>query len=110
LHKRCATKNWGAIELMDMYQIIKKPLVTEKGTVMLSEGNWVTFVVHLDANKIEIREAVQKIFTVSVLQVNTQIVRGKRKRFGKSMGQSKPWKKAIVQLKEGDKIEIFEGV
>jgi len=95
---------------MDMYQIVKKPLVTEKGTVMLSEGNWVTFKVHLDANKIEIREAIQKIFTVSVLQVNTQIVRGKRKRFGKSMGQSKSWKKAMVQLKEGDKIEIFEGV
>jgi large subunit ribosomal protein L23 len=95
---------------MDMYQIVKKPLVTEKGTVMLSEGNWVAFKVHLDANKIEIREAVQKIFSVSVLQVNTQIVRGKRKRFGKAMGQSKAWKKAIVQLKEGDKIEMFEGV
>ena len=92
---------------MDMYQIVKKPLVTEKGTVMLGEGNWVTFKVHLDANKIEIREAVQKIFTVSVLRVNTQIVRGKRKRFGRAMGQSKAWKKAIVQLKEGDKIEIF---
>ena len=95
---------------MDMYQIVKKPLVTEKGTVMLSEGNWVTFKVHLDANKIEIREAVQKIFSVSVLQVNTQVVRGKRKRFGKAMGQTKSWKKAMVQLKEGDKIEIFEGV
>ena len=95
---------------MDMYQIVKKPLVTEKGTVMLGEGNWVTFKVHLDANKIEIREAVQKIFSVSVLQVNTQIVRGKRKRFGKSMGQTKSWNKAMVQLKEGDKIEIFEGV
>ena len=95
---------------MDMYQIVKKPLVTEKGTVMLGDGNWVTFKVHLDANKIEIREAVQKIFSVSVLQVNTQIVRGKRKRFGKTMGQSKAWKKAMVQLKEGDKIEIFEGV
>jgi large subunit ribosomal protein L23 len=95
---------------MDMYKIIEKPLVTEKGTVMLSEGNRVTFRVHLDANKIEIREAIQKIFNVSVLQVNTQIVRGKRKRFGKQMGQSKAWKKAMVQLKEGDKIEIFEGV
>ena len=71
---------------MDMYQIVKKPLVTEKGTIMLSEGNWVTFKVHLDSNKIEIREAVQKIFSVSVLQVNTQIVRGKRKRFGRTMG------------------------
>jgi len=95
---------------MDMYQIIIKPLVTEKGTTMLSEGNWVTFKVHSDANKIEIKEAVQKIFSVSVLQVNTQIVRGKRKRFGRTMGQSKAWKKAMVQLKEGDKIEIFEGV
>jgi large subunit ribosomal protein L23 len=95
---------------MDMYKIVKKPLVTEKGTVMLSEGNRVTFKVHLDANKIEIREAVQKIFSVTVLQVNTQVVRGKRKRFGRAMGQTKSWKKAMVQLKEGDKIEIFEGV
>ena len=95
---------------MDMYQVVIKPLVTEKGTMMLSEGNWVTFRVHPDANKIEVREAIQKIFSVSVLQVNTQIVRGKRKRFGKTMGQSKAWKKAMVQLKEGDKIEVFEGV
>jgi large subunit ribosomal protein L23 len=95
---------------MDMYKIVKKPLVTEKGTVMLSEGNRVTFKVHLDANKIEIRDAVQKIFSVTVLRVNTQVVRGKRKRFGKAMGQTKSWKKAMVQLKEGDKIEIFEGV
>ncbi len=95
---------------MDMYQVVIKPLVTEKGTMMLSEGNWVTFRVHPDANKIDVREAIQKIFSVSVLQVNTQIVRGKRKRFGKTMGQSKAWKKAMVRLKEGDKIEIFEGV
>ena len=95
---------------MDMYQVVIKPLVTEKGTMMLSEGNWVTYRVHPDANKIEVREAIQKIFSVSVLQVNTQIVRGKRRRFGKTMGQSKPWKKAMVRLKEGDKIEIFEGV
>ena len=95
---------------MDMCQVVIKPLVTEKGTMMLSEGNWVTLRVHPDANKIEVREAIQKIFSVSVLQVNTQIVRGKRRRFGKTMGQSKAWKKAMVRLKEGDKIEIFEGV
>ena len=95
---------------MDLYQVVIKPLVTEKGTMMLSEGNWVTFRVHPNANKIEVREAIQKIFSVSVLQVNTQIVRGKRRRFGKTMGQSKAWKKAMVRLKEGDKIEIFEGV
>ena len=95
---------------MDLYQVINKPLVTGKGTTMLSEGNWVTFNVHMDANKIQIRETVQKIFGVSVLKVNTQIVRGTRKRFGKTTGHTKAWKKAMVQLKEGDKIEIFEGV
>lgn len=95
---------------MEMYRIIEKPLVTEKGTDMLASGNWVTFRVNLAANKIEIREAVQKIFNVKVLHVNTQVVQGKRKRFGKTMGQSKSWKKAMVQLKEGEKIEIFEGV
>ena len=95
---------------MDLYRVVNKPLVTEKGTTMLADGNWVTFDVNMDANKIQIREAIQKIFNVSVLKVNTQIVRGKRRRFGRTMGQSKAWKKAMVQLKEGDKIEIFEGV
>jgi len=77
---------------------------------MLAGGNWVVFRVHLAANKIQIRAAVQEIFDVKVLHVNTQVVRGKRKRFGKNIGQSKAWKKAMVQLKEGEKIEIFEGV
>jgi large subunit ribosomal protein L23 len=95
---------------MDMYKIIEKPLVTEKGTDMLADGNWVMFQVHPAANKIEIREAVQKIFNVKVLHVNTQMVQGKRRRFGKTMGQLKTWKKAMVQLKEGEKIETFEGV
>ncbi len=95
---------------MDMYRVIEKPLVTEKGTDMLADGNWVVFRVNLEANKIQILEAVQKIFDVKVLHVNTQVVRGKRRRFGKAMGQSKAWKKAMVQLKEGDKIQIFEGV
>ncbi len=95
---------------MDIYRIVEKPLVTEKGTTMMGDGNWMTFKVNLDANKIQIREAIQKIFSVTVLQVNTQIVRGKRRRFGKAMGHTKNWKKAMVQLREGDKIEIFEGV
>jgi large subunit ribosomal protein L23 len=95
---------------MDMYRVIEKPLVTEKGSCMLASGNWVVFRVHTEANKIQIREAVQKIFDVKVLHVNTQVVQGKRKRFGKSMGESKTWKKAMVQLQEGEKIEIFEGV
>ena len=95
---------------MDIYKVIEKPLVTEKGSDMLADGNWVLFRVNPDANKIQIRGAIQKIFNVKVLQVNTQIVRGKRRRFGKNLGQSKAWKKAMVQLKEGDKIETFEGV
>ena len=95
---------------MDIYQVIEKPLVTEKGSDMLAQGNWVLFRVSPAANKIQIREAVQKIFDVKVLHVNTQIVRGKRKRFGRTMGHTKTWKKAMVQLKEGDRIEIFEGV
>ena len=95
---------------MDMYKIIEKPLVTEKGTDMLADANWVMFRVHPAANKIGIREAVQKIFNVKVLHVNTQMVQGKRRRFGKTMGQLKTWKKAMVQLKEGEKIETFEGV
>jgi large subunit ribosomal protein L23 len=95
---------------MDIYRVIEKPLVSEKGSEMLANGNWVLFRVHTQANKIQIREAVQKIFDVKVLHVNTQVVQGKRKRFGKAMGQSKNWKKAMVRLKEGDNIEIFEGV
>jgi large subunit ribosomal protein L23 len=95
---------------MDIYKIIEKPLVTEKGTEMLSEGNWVMFRVSLAANKIQIREAVQKIFNVKVLHVNTQIVRGKTRRAGRTISHLKSWKKAMVQLKEGEKIEIFEGV
>ena len=95
---------------MNMYKIIEKPMVTEKGASMLATGNWVVFRVHTESNKIQIREAVQKIFDVKVLHVNTQVVQGKTKRFGKTMGKSKNWKKAMVQLKEGEKIEIFEGV
>ncbi|HIE42131.1 MAG: 50S ribosomal protein L23 [Nitrospinaceae bacterium] len=95
---------------MDIYKVIVKPLVTEKGTEMLASGNWVMFKVSTEANKIQIREAVQKIFSVKVLHVNTQVMRGKSRRFGKTVGQLKSWKKAMVQLKEGDKIEIFDGV
>ena len=95
---------------MDIYKIIQKPLVTEKSTEILQDGNWVSFRVHLNANKIQIREAVEKIFDVNVLRVNTSIVRGKQRRFGKSVGVTKPWKKAVLRLKDGDKIELFEGV
>ena len=93
-----------------LYQILEKPLVTEKSAQALAESNRVSFRVRRFANKLQIKEAVEKIFSVNVLDVHTLVVKGKRKRFGKKMGMSKDWKKAIVRLKEGDKIDIFEGV
>lgn len=95
---------------MDTYRIVQKPLVTEKSTALQEDGNWLAFRVHPDANKIQIKAAVEKIFDVTVLQVNTLNVQGKAKRFGRTMGVSKGWKKAMLRLKDGDKIEMFEGV
>ena len=95
---------------MNIYKIIEKPLITEKSTLLLQERNSVSFRVHLLANKIQIKEAVEKIFNVTVVDVNTCRVKGKQRRFGRTMGTTKNWKKAVLRLKEGDKIEIFEGV
>ena len=91
------------------YQILKRPLVTEKSTKMLAEGNWVAFQVHPQANKIQIKDAVEKIFNVTVTKVNALVVPGKYRRFGRAIGHTKSWKKAMLRLKEGDKIEFFEG-
>ena len=96
--------------MKDLYQILEKPLVTEKSTELMQDGNWVCFKVRPDANKIQIKEAVEKIFSVKVLNVNTVNVKGKSRRFGRNIGQTKGWKKAMLLLKEGDKIEFFEGV
>ena len=96
--------------MYDSYKILKKPLVTEKSTQMLAEGNWVAFQVHSKANKIQIKGAVEKIFGVTVMRVNTLVVPGKYRRFGRTIGHTKSWKKAMLRLKEGDKIELFEGV
>lgn len=94
----------------DTYKILEKPLITEKSTMMQMDGNRIVFQVVPSANKLQIKEAVQKIFKVTVLDVNTLNVRPKRKRFGKHVGLTKATKKAIVTLKEGDTIEFFEGV
>src|SRR6266508_1535653 len=102
--------------------IIKRPLLTEKGTRLRETGgNLVApeaeqlrqklmFEVARDANKIEIREAVRKLFNVQVDDVRTQVVRGKKKRIGRFAGMRPHWKKAIVTLAAGQKIELFEGV
>lgn len=89
--------------------IIIKPVVSEKSVANM-EHNKYTFKVDLKANKIDIKKAIEEIFKVKVLDVKTMIVKGKMKRMGRYQGKRPDWKKAIVTLKEGDKIEIFEGL
>lgn len=88
-------------------QIIKRPLLTEKGTAMGEEDNKVIFEVALEANKISIRRAVERIYSVKVTSVHTQIMRGKIKRVGRSTGRRPKWKRAIITLAEGSSIDFF---
>ena len=88
-------------------QILKRPLLTEKGTSLSERENKVLFEVALNANKIEIKRAVEQLYEVKVLGVNTQVVRGKLKRMGRFSGKRSNWKKAIVQLAEGSSIDFF---
>jgi large subunit ribosomal protein L23 len=90
-------------------QIIRRPLITEKSTRQKEAGNQIAFVVDPRANKIEIRQAVEKLFKVKVKAVRTLNLAGKRKRMGRFFGWQSDWKKAIVTLKEGERIEFFEG-
>jgi large subunit ribosomal protein L23 len=92
-----------------MYQTILSPLVTEKATA-LSEKNQVVFKVTLDATKPEIKAAVEGLFGVKVLAVNTLIVKGKTKRFRGREGQRSDWKKAMVRLAEGQSIDLTTGL
>ena len=96
--------------MKDIYGIIRRPIVTEKSTIQREEINAVTFEVDRRANKIEIKEAVQKLFNVTVTDVRVMNFSGKSKRVGRYTGKKSDWKKAIVALKEGDSIEFFEGV
>jgi large subunit ribosomal protein L23 len=91
-----------------MYDVIKKPLVTEKTTIEKDARNVVAFVVHRDANKIEIKESVEKLFKVQVESVKTATVAGKVKRVGRQVGKRANWKKAYVTLKEGSNVDFFE--
>ncbi len=105
------------------HHVIKRPILTEKGTKLKDHGGAepgtfseedlkpkVLFEVALTANKIEIKKAVEALFSVKVADVHTQIVRGKLKRVGRFTGMQSSWKKAIVTLQAGNKIEFFEGV
>ena len=93
----------------DYYRILEKPLITEKSTMMQEQGNRVMFQVKRSANKMQIKDAVQSIFNVTVLDVNTINVKPRSRRMGRHVGLTKAWKKAIVLLKEGDRIDFFEG-
>jgi large subunit ribosomal protein L23 len=95
---------------MDIYSVIKKPLVTEKSTIARDEGNKYIFEVDRRATKIEIRNAVEKIFKVKVMTVRTMNFTGKKKRVGRIIGSRSDWKKAVVTLAPGSSIEVFEGV
>lgn len=94
---------------MHPLEVIRRPIVTEKDT-LLKQWNKYTFEVARDANKIQIKEAVEKAFNVKVVAVNVLTVPGKWRRRGKRRGLTPPWKKAIVTLAQGQKIELFEGV
>jgi large subunit ribosomal protein L23 len=90
------------------HDIIIRPIVTEKSSQMMGD-NWYTFEVHPTANKIMIRKAVEEIFKVKVVKVHTMNVKPKPKRMGAFKGKTRSWKKAMVSLAEGQRIEFFEG-
>jgi large subunit ribosomal protein L23 len=95
---------------MDPYQIIRRPLITEKGMRCNETNNTVVFQVDPRANKVQIKQAVEALFRVKVLQVNTLNMQGKKKRVRFREGKKPDWKKAYVTLREGDTITFFEGV
>jgi len=92
------------------YDILRRPVITEKATLMREVENSVVFEVDPRATKTEIKQAVEKVFSVKVLGVRTVHVRGKNARVGRFSGRKRNWKKAYVTLNEGDQIEFFEGV
>ena len=96
--------------MKDARQIIIRPLVTEKSTVLREESNHYSFRVVPDASKRQIASAIEELFDVHVTDVRTMRMQGKKKRMGRSLGRRPSWKKAIVTLAEGDTVDFFEGV
>lgn len=95
---------------MNLEQIVMAPLITEKGTFVGEKSNQVVFRVRLDASKDVIRDAVEQLFKVTVLKVRTIKLMGKNRKRGAIKGRRSDWKKAYVTLKDGDRIEFFEGM
>jgi large subunit ribosomal protein L23 len=96
-------------EGLNLNEVLIRPLITEKNTMLTAQGRY-TFEVDKRANKPMVRQAVEQIFKVDVTAVNVINVPGKTRRVGRSVGQTASWKKAIVTLRPGQRIEIFEGV
>ena len=94
---------------MNLYQVLRRPLITEKYTALQAQGKY-AFEVDGEATKPQIKQAVEKAFKVEVTAVNVMIVPGKRRRLGRWEVPPRPWRKAVVTLKPGNKIELFEGV
>ncbi|MBD3272538.1 MAG: 50S ribosomal protein L23 [Elusimicrobia bacterium] len=94
---------------MSIYQIIVKPIYTERGMLLKEKENRYVFRVNPSANKLAIKEAVQNLFKVDVEKVNTAMVRGKRRRMGAHEGLQPEWKKALVRIKKGQEIRPIEG-
>ena len=95
---------------MNIHEVIRRPLVTEKSSIGRDEHNLATFAVDPRANKHDIRRAVEQLFDVNVLEVRTMRQPRKKRRVGMKIGRKSEWKKAIVQLADGQSIEFFEGV
>jgi len=94
---------------VQLFDVLRRPLVTEKNTGLQEQGKY-SFEVAKEANKLAVKQAVEKAFKVTVLSVNVSTVRGRERRVGRRVVAGSPWKKAVVTLKPGDKIQIFEGV
>ncbi len=90
-------------------EIVKRPLITEKAERNREAHHQYAFEVHREATKIQVKQAVEKLFSVHVTSVHTSVARGKNKRVGRSVGRRPNWKKAVVTLKEGETIALFEG-
>ncbi|MEM7437653.1 MAG: 50S ribosomal protein L23 [Myxococcota bacterium] len=96
---------------MQVEDVIKRPLyLTEKGAKLREEQNKYTFEVDLDANKLQIKDAVETLFKVTVDDVHTLIMRGHMRRMGRGFAKTRNWKKAVVTLRDGESIDFFEGV
>ena len=94
---------------LHVFEVLRRPLITEKSTILQDGHNKYAFEVDSRANKAQVKTAVEVSFSVKVIDVNMLTVKGKRKRFGRRLVQRPSWKKAVVSLMPGDKIQIFEG-